>query len=314
ITTGSSSSGGSQGYVIAGNSNFDFTQTQAQPWILKIDIDGNVLWTNHVRYGNGDASHNNIIERLNTSGNYEYYTTGMASQGFWSGDQDILVFKFDDAGNALQEFTYNNPGFQYGVSAGLVENTAFDGLGIYGTDGSGFLSSIPGDLYMIKAYYDGSNSCNETVSPGNSQAWRTAHWPDAISIVGNMIDFPITEVFLGPIADFPYCSTPSIAGASNARTANQNQPVQEEIKLSVAPNPVSAETQALQLTTNYADQTQLQISIVSVEGREVERLSLTVAGGQQQTQLLPGTKLAEGVYLLKIQSEGKTETIRLVVQ
>jgi Secretion system C-terminal sorting domain len=314
ITTGSSTSGGSQGYVIAGNSDFDFTQSQAQPWILKIDIDGNVLWSNYVRFGNGDARHTNIIERLNTSGNYEYYTTGSASQGYLSGDQDILVFKFDDAGNALQEFNYNNPGFQYGVSAGLVENTAFDGLGIYGTDGSGFLSGIPGDLYMVKAYFDGSNACNESINPGTSVAWRTAHWPDAISITGSMIDFPINEVALGPIADFPYCSTPSIAGASNARSASQTEPTFEEIKLSVSPNPVTAKTQSIQLTSNYADETQLLISIVSIEGREVERFSQTVAGGQQQTLLALNTGIAAGVYLLKITGNGKTETIRLVIQ
>lgn len=314
ITTGYSSVAGSvQGYVIAGNKR-EIATPETYPWIFKIDLNGNITWSRELVHGNGYSLVNDIVQRLNTSGQYEFYLTGNAEHGYVSTDQDIVVFKCDQNGFGLQEFTYENPGLQQGVCAGIVRNTSTDGLGIYGTDVSGNLSLIPGDLYMIKAYFNGSNACLESIYTPTNLIRVPLVWTAPASVIGTMTSSPMSVLFLGQLVEYPYCSTPFIPGASNARLAEPNQPQEAESHLSISPNPSNSETQTLLLTSAYADETQLLVNIVNIEGREVKRFTQTVASGQQQTQLLLGTNLTQGIYFVRIQAGEKTETIRFVVQ
>ncbi|MCU0433681.1 MAG: T9SS type A sorting domain-containing protein [Bacteroidia bacterium] len=313
ITTGSSSSGGAQGFVIAGNSDFQQNYPQPLPWLLKIDPDGNVLWTNELIYRNGSAGVTDVEERLNTSGTYEYYLSGNAAIGYTSGDQDFLGFKCDDAGNVLFEFTYNNPGFQNCVAVGLVQNTATDGLALYGSDVSAMLSGFPGDLFMVKAYFDGAVACNESIFPSGSNPWFTAHWVAGGLQTGAMISFPLTITNLGPFGDYPYCSAPFIAGASNAREAATQQNT-ADAPLALSPNPLNKDARAFQLQTEYSETTELLIEIHAADGRIVERITHQAAAGKQQQAIGLREALATGVYLVRVYDGASIQVHRLVVE
>jgi hypothetical protein len=313
ITTGSSTSGGAQGFVIAGNSDFMQTYAQPLPWLLKIDTDGNVLWTNELIYRNGDATVSDVEERLNTSGTYEYYLSGTAGTGYLSGDQDFLGLKCDDAGNLLFEFTYNNPGFQHTVAVGLVQNTPDDGLALYGSDGSAFLSGFPGDLFMVKAYFDGAVACNESIFPSASNNWYTAHWAVGGSMPGPLNSFPLTITNLGPFGDYPFCSTPSITGASNARQTVSQENTNAATQM-LSPNPLNKESKVFQLQTTYTESTQLLIEIYSAEGREVEKITHWTGAGKQQQTIRLREALASGVYLVRVYDGASMNVLRLVVE
>jgi hypothetical protein len=314
ITTGSSSSGGSQGFVIAGNSDFmQVYAPQTHPWLLKIDSDGNVLWSNELIFKNGDSRISDVEERLNTNANYEYYVAGMADIGYTFGDADFLGFKCDDAGNALFEYTYNNPGNQHSIAVGLVQNTTTDGMALYGSDGSAMLSGFPGDLYMVKAYYDGSIACNETIIPSVSISGFTTHWADGGSITGSLNSFPLSIVNLGPFGDYPFCSVPSITGASNARVATADNIPTNDLT-AIYPNPLSKDARAFQLNTAYSEATQLLVEIYTPDGRVLEKTALWVSAGKQQNEIGLREKLASGVYLIRVYDGVTMNVMRLVVE
>ncbi|MGL5889909.1 MAG: hypothetical protein ACRC3B_08485, partial [Bacteroidia bacterium] len=82
ITTGFSSNNTTQGFVISGNRHSAPNSTDSYPWIFKIDVNGNILWANELVHGNGFSRIYDIIERQNTSGQFEYYLTGNAAAGY----------------------------------------------------------------------------------------------------------------------------------------------------------------------------------------------------------------------------------------
>ncbi|MGL5888546.1 MAG: T9SS type A sorting domain-containing protein, partial [Bacteroidia bacterium] len=314
ITTGSSTSGGSQGFVICGNSNFGLSGWPNEALLFKVDDNGNALWTNWLRFGNGATEINDVVERLNTSNQYEYYVTGTAKNGYNTGTSDILVFKCDDNGSAVAEFTIDDALSQEGICAGLVENTADDGLAIYGRENSAQYSGFGGDMRMVKTYFNGVLGCNEIISSFvENHMYMTANGA-SYGTAGSLSSNSYSVNLLGPIAEFPICSASSVAGGSNAREASSNLSVQSATSLSLFPNPSAAGANTIQLTTSYEKSELLKIELYSADGRLIETFSKSVTEGNNMFTLNLQQELVSGAYLIRVQDSEKTEMLRLIVQ
>ncbi|MGL5888343.1 MAG: hypothetical protein ACRC3B_00580, partial [Bacteroidia bacterium] len=272
LTTGSSTSGGALGFVVCGNSNFGLNNASLETMLFKVDNDGNRLWINRVRYGNGAAEVSDVAERLNTTGNYEYFLTGQAAIGYASSDADILVFKCDDAGNGIEEYTIDDALGQDGISIGLVDNTATDGLAIYGRELSAQYTGFGGDFRMAKMYYNGALNCNENVKTPISDRKYLSVTSSSYNDMDVLSQQSYSVTPVGPYIMVTLCSSTSISWGNNTREANQGSDIIPGF--SVSPNPVSSATNHLQLSTHLEQATEIQVEILAVDGRLIEAVQL----------------------------------------
>lgn len=311
ITWGQDGSGGSKGFVICGNTD-EYTGSDWQPWIFKVDPAGTLLWSHILPYSTGYHTEvHDVVERINTNQKFEYYLVGTTKVGNVAGDVDVVVYKTDESGMGIGEFTYGGQGDQLGIALGLVQGTADDGLGIYGREYGGFITGGRPDFYVIKTYYDGATACNDKINSANTVRAHTGQYYDQISRVDILKDFNVRVRHIRRLVEFPYCSAASIPGASNARESGLQ--VAAGQAAFVAPNPV-AEGQAIVLFSEYAETQTIQLRLMSMEGRVLSEQSLVVMGGAQQTDLRFDAELAAGMYLLQVQAKEGVEVLRLIVE
>lgn len=311
ITSATSFSGGSDGYMICGN-NDALIAGDLAPWVFKVDPVGNLLFTNNLPY---NLMHNteiyDIVERKNWSGKYEYFATGYTKLGFVGNDVDLVVYKIDDNCLGIGEFTYGNWGDQIGIALGLVEGTNEDGLGVYGRENGGFISGGLPEFYALKTYFDGNNNCGEKLNP--AQNWTPPTWQywDQVSQPDIIKDFPLRLDYLRKLGQFFWCNTPFIPWASNARTSAAPTAISGEAF--VAPNPVALGSEVM-LNTDYAKEQSVHLSLLNMEGKVLDTQVLSVGAGKQQTSLSFEHELAAGMYLLQVRAGEQLDVLRLVVE
>lgn len=93
-------------------------------------------------------------------------------------------------------------------------------------------------------------------------------------------------------------------------------PKREEPLLSgvlvVTPNPVSGNIRFL-LKGLEADNEQLQVTVIDLQGREAYRSRITSSKAPAQHELLTGGRLKKGVYILQVQGKNFRKTTRVVI-
>ncbi|MCU0432699.1 MAG: T9SS type A sorting domain-containing protein [Bacteroidia bacterium] len=306
-------------HVICGNSDFGISSSNLHPWLFQINDMGVVIWSKELLYSaaGSNATVNDIIARVNTLGQHEYYLTGLVDFGYTFGNGDPVVFKCDNTGNAVTEFNYPMPGTstqnQWGVSLGIETSPGIEGLAVYCNDGAGFLTGAAGDMYMVKSYFNGVNGCGEVLTTFSSNTASTNNFDDNVLTIAPLNLTNISAIPLGPSSDTPNCNASSIGGGSNIRIAGNNG-TNESGNATLATNPVSSSSQMLLLNTNYTEEKQIMTSIINVEGREIQSFTQTIPDGEQQTRLTLNQPLPAGIYLIRIQHGKATETLKLVVE
>ena len=307
IDIANSPSGGSNGFIIGGTAaGNDF-------WLTKVDPTGGTIWSyvydNSVLPGNNDIC-NDVKERLNTLGNYEYYACGTTSN--ISGSSDILVIKTDDLGNGILngEFTYNSGGVDEGFALDQYNGTGADGLSIFGISFNGGIGQA--DEYLIKAYFDGKSGCNQSFSTPMAQLGPGLYNETTLDYFDNFLQNSLTST-QSSVSDFNLCYRIRIPGGSNARVAPTEPKGDKEAK--VSPNPIAQGTQYANVEVDIEQPTTAQVSVYDMLGRTYYAQTFTLVKGKNNLVLdMSNINMAQGMYTVKIQGENLNKNIMLLVK
>jgi hypothetical protein len=311
--------GNGPGFVMAGTSNF---QGGDDCWAIKIDPLGNVNFSRLMDYNPSDKNYgNDIIERINTAGTFEYYVGGYVNNGRF-GKNDDVVFKLDAAGLPVTsgQFTFGGPGNEQCMQLDQYNNIPpmpgqdFDGLSVYGnTDGGSWPVPPVGapDFYLVKSYFNGLTKCNwDTVSfdsipgPGRFETWQSR-------VRNRLVPGPLFIQF-SPMQDWEICWAPQIFGGSNARLAQTEQQLSQP---GYFPNPVSRDNAIINVTFGNAAVTgDADIELWNAIGQLVWTKKTSLTNGQTQMQVDLGNELSGGMYHLIVRQNGNVNNYRIVVQ
>ncbi|MGL5891189.1 MAG: T9SS type A sorting domain-containing protein [Bacteroidia bacterium] len=296
------------GFILCGTSNQ--ASANNRMWVFKVNTTCNTVLANRfITYSVTTSSFtgSDIITRLNTSSQFEFYASGTAGTG-QLGQNDMVVIKLSLALGILGEYTYGTAV----TSESNAEIAAHsDGLGVYGNIRISQLAANA-DMYVAKAYYNGITACNSQINPGSisNVALTTTTTP-----VQDVKDLAFPGVILtqnSNVTIFNYCNSAAVVGGSNARVAQQEET--SDVNAGVYPNPVSLSNPILNLNLNSATDQQIEIRITDMLGREVLNQKPIITEGQSlQTLQLPAD-IRPGVYLIMLNGEGIYETRRFVVE
>lgn len=132
----------SDGYFVICGTTTSFSGTY-DPYAMKIDQNGNIIWNNLYRWWNEDYG-TNIIQTDDGG----FLLTGY-SNSFSFGGYDVIALKLDQSGIRMWYRVYGGAENDYGTSV----TTSPDGGYMLG--GYTFSYGVQGDAYIIKTYGDG---------------------------------------------------------------------------------------------------------------------------------------------------------------
>jgi len=312
--------GGSKGFVMGG-SGFNPASGTMDAWALKTNTQGNTVhWSTYHDYSPGgvnDDFGNDIIERFNTLGQYEYYLGGSTNNGVFGG-QDAVVFKLDFKGNAFggtDQFTYGGPGDD---EARQLDQLNFagpnnDGLSVYANTANSFPLMGQNDFYLVKAYFNGVTTCQYDLQPYPS-------YPGPIGVTGYRLRIPskiggagMSIYNYGHMGDWEICFSTMEPAGDNTRHAAT---VENDIAApGYFPNPVSHSNAVV--TVNFgkaAVEGEAEIELWNSLGQRCWSKKANVADGQTQMDVQLGNELSGGMYHLIVKQNGTVNNYRIVVQ
>lgn len=308
VSLATGAGGGTNGFFITGNTNVNGDWDAVA---FKTTPDGSgAAWINIIDYSTGgDNFGTDVIQRLNTSNQWTYYLSGTVTAGS-QGGSDMVVFYLDDNGLAQREFTYGTTNSERSVEissfSGLL---AGDGITVYGNMPT---SSDAGQEYYVKAYYNGVSGCNEGFAIPNTNAYPLSRVQSTISRTGSVSSVNLLMPILAPVPTITQlCFNLTIAGGSNARTAEQTE---HAVSSELYPNPVSVSSPLINLNLNSATEQQIEIRITDMLGREVLNQQIVIAEGESLQQLQLPSGLSSGIYNLSISGNGVSENHRFVME
>jgi hypothetical protein len=298
------SGNGSQGYVLGGYTD----SYPALPWMLKIGINGNVIWSTVIEPSGdpGAPAVTDVIERP-VGSTYEYYGAVRSNAA------GMTVVKLDDNGTPVatnNEFIFNAASTLIGASSNLdFENTGSHiALTAYGTaDGIN-----GGDLYMVRSYFNGKTGCNETNTlVSNYYAGPNTVITPWISSTGslsacNMFQLAVATVTPGPTV---ICSSTVVAGGSNSGVTLTNE-INENNFIYVYPNPARDK---LFLSYSLKSSSTVRISIYNQQGGccQTVKDGYLEKGDHHEEINLDDLNYTPGIYLLRLTDGDKSYTCKI---
>jgi len=319
-TTNNLNSLNSGEFIVGGYTYAQNSIPGSTAWVLKLNAAGNISWSKVLTPSMGtNQGVIDIVERLNTFNNYEYYALLNSSVG-------MQVLKLNDQGNPFpvsspnalfNEFVYDLPALNASkaTSISYMNSQAFSvdvGIQVFGTASNftGFSSS-----YVVSAYFNGETNCFRTL--GNIQGLQTGPQTGAgmpaskFGSLSSCSNFQILAFFPGGSINYP-CSGLVPAG-SNQRgiPSGVNQQLEEEESFKVFPNPVSDKTQV-----NYScsDNSKISIDVYSALGQLVWHVqpAAELAGNYRQEVDFSSLDIAGGVYFVNTTVDGKTHKQKVI--
>ncbi len=301
------------GFIIGGYT----APSSASPydsWMLLVDATGNVVWSNTYDYsqmpGTDDRCYD-VIERLNTSGKYEYYGAGTAYQGIF-GSSDALVIKVDVNGNGVGEYSYGDANFQNCYKIDQMNGTAADGISLFGAGDFSLAPISPSDLFLIKAYFNGETTCHFSASTPNPVGGAGMFATTSPAVITDFADNTMTLNY-GKISDKQQCFRRKLTAGSNASIA-PNEPKGDKQAI-ISPNPMlQGATQAVvELSTETA--TTVSVNIYDMLGRNYYSGEHALVKGSNQLPIdISNTNMATGMYTVKISNATISKNILLMVK
>lgn len=287
-------------FIIGGNAN---NGGVTEVWTVLTDQLGNMGgWsTYHASSSGNSISCQEVIERQNTSGAYEYYTVGTINQS--GTDDDVVVLKIDNTGN-----TVANGEFWYGTSSEIERGLSIVASNTGGFNVSGNYISGSGDeeQLQVNAYFSGETGCNYTISTPTSTAAGslTDH---SFNDFGSPLDDNFA-VSVSSLTNNQICYATSVFGGSNARSAFTG-PV---LQFSIANNGRIAEgNNAIEVFTENPLQPDWQVQLMDVLGREIKTVCQAHTGNHLS---ISAGHLPRGLYYLNISSGGQRQAKTLLIR
>jgi hypothetical protein len=141
-------------------------------WIIKFDVNGNLVWDKTVG-GEGFDMPNCV-----TVSNYQGYLVGGFTFSFGNGERDFWLFKVDDSGNVIWSCTVGRSAFEEAYAALEVAENEFVMAGWTNSIGQGHY-----DFYVAK------------ISVENDGGWRSAYNFMASALILSAIVIVMLVVF-----------------------------------------------------------------------------------------------------------------------
>jgi len=308
------------GFVIGGYTEKPGSPTQSNPWVIKLDPNGNITWTSLLVPTLGiNKGVIDIVQRYNTFGNYEYYALLNSNVG-------MQVLKLDDQGNPFpnsspnalhNEFAYDLPSLipSKATSISYVNSpalTADVGIQIFGT-----ASNYPGvsSSYAVSAYFNGETNCYRTLS----NIYKSTQGPGAMTEVtagkfGSLSacsNFQILAFFPGGAINYPCFGLMSSGSNQRAMPTGINQQDELNENFSVSPNPVS--DKAL-INYSISDNSVVNIDVYDLLGQHIISFhpEESLAGTYQQELDFNSLNVKSGVYFVSTTVDGKLHKQKIV--
>lgn len=301
------SGGGQSGFIISGTC---MVNGRMYTVATKVDPSGStVLWTNYYVHTSGDYSiWTDVVERMNTSGNWEYYISANLVSGLFGGG-DVTVYKIDDNGICQDEFTYGTANVEQALEISKFDQTSADGISVYGS----LFNGSQWDALLIKAYFNGVSGCNENLNRSDTYKYDWRVIQEDIKLDGHVCGNQLILHALGWIPDAPICPVqPSVPGGSNARVIEQTTAT--VTSANIYPNPVSASKPMLNVILNASSAGEVRFTLTDMLGREVAVQTSIAAAGEAQYSLVLPSDLPAGIYNVRISGNGLAHSERLVIE
>lgn len=265
--------------IISGHSEIPGGPTPTSAMWIKIDTNGDVIWSNHYESDFGSSP-----QSFNHTSDGGYIFAG-SSQAPSSGNQnDLLVVKLDTDGEQEWAKTYEGNSFINGSS---IQQTSDGG---YIVTGNRTLAGSSADLYALKLDDEGLVEW-DLILGGNSLDYgldvkQTLDGGYIIS--GTNSDTGSEDIYLVKIkGEAPV----SISG-----------PEQNEIKIRLSPNPTIG-----QINIQFSDVDNATVELYNLAGILVDRLT-----NQNRHALFNMTELPPGQYWVKVSSEEGVSVLPVV--
>lgn len=317
IDVANSTIGGRVGFIIGGNCDASGSQDY---WVIKTGPRGRTLsfgggptlWSFLYDYNGGSGNRDDctdIIERLNTFGNYEYYVAGTTDNGN-IGNTDLVVVKIDDIGNPVAngQFTYGSSSNDFGSYLDQYNGTGNDGLSVFGAYDNGGNY----DAYHVKAYFNGQSGCNEkldnTSNTGGPDVLTNYSTTSYSNIIGTIIAASPSTA-----SDINLCFNTTITGGDNSFMTPPTNGNKEAIM--VSPNPMQEGNSFANLAVETTSGTAADVTIYDMLGRVYYKQNHTLATGNNNVPLdLTKANMAAGIYTITIQGANISRTVLLQVK
>ncbi len=309
VTVASGLGGGGNGFAIAGH---NYAYGSRQPMVMKVDqTGGGVRWANNYKYTGGNESYAaDIIQRQNTSGQWTFYLSTTPDFGLFGG-RDMVAVLIDDLGVAQVEWTYGTAADEYAAEISSFTGTPSDGITVFGNINYAVGPDF-GDVYYVKAYYNGVTACNVTRDAPPTDTYSLSRVSRPFFATGNVGGSTLLLNVQLPASVTQICFAVTIAGGNNARTAETQE--SNAVSSTLYPNPVSLSAPVLSLNLNSATEQQIEIRITDMLGREVLNQQISIAEGQSVQQIQLPSGLSAGVYSMSISGNNVSENHRFIIE
>ena len=310
----------SDGFVIGGYAHKLNGVIGLTTWVLKLDPVGNFIWSKIIEPTMGsNVGVIDILERLNTFNNYEYYALLNSSVG-------LQVLKLADDGrpfpisspNSLHnEFVYDLPSLipAKATSLSYVNNQvpgADVGIQAFGTSSnfSGFSNS-----YAVSAYFNGETNCYRTLGVINNHdkgGRNSRHIPtNKYGSYSTCSNFQIQAFFPGGSINYPCQGLMSTGSNQRTLPAGVNIKADEEENFSVFPNPI---TDKAQVNYSVSDNSEVNIYIYSLLGEKILHLKpeLKLAGNYTEEINFSALDLKNGIYFVTTVVDGTAHKQKII--
>ncbi|HTN44790.1 MAG TPA: T9SS type A sorting domain-containing protein [Flavipsychrobacter sp.] len=300
---------GGTGFIIAGNTQ-SFPGLVSKPWVTKTDQNNNMVWSNiyesPILGDNVVAS--DIIGRLNTSGDYEYYVTGQKGQ--W-GVRDILSIKMDADGTVVPQGMG-----AYGILGDDSYATSIDfknagpgvGLSFYGQHTDMGASPNPSSYaHLRKTYFNGvsafGSGCLHLFDDGITAARSVSINPVPAARVGGYVLQDVYFQSRQNNTDNALCFETAIPEGSNARVAAANNEVARQFEIS--PNPA---TDILNFDLGHdADWANARLIVTNVQGQINMSYPVEANHGSINVSDLPA-----GLYFVEFKNKEASKVVKFI--
>jgi len=135
------------GYIVAGNT-FSFGANDSKAWILKVDLNGNLIWDKMIGGPLYDMPTSIIVSA------YGGYVIGGWTTSYGSGERDFWIFQLDGNGNLQWSRTVRQNGYTEAYSAIELGQNEYLMAGWSNAVGKGVLY----DYYLIKINVNASQT------------------------------------------------------------------------------------------------------------------------------------------------------------
>lgn len=319
------------GFIIGGYQH-PLSSGEPSAWILKLDQTLGVIWSNGIYTSTGiNKGYVDIVERLNTAGQYEFYGLLESSAGMQvtklnhqgAPFTSPLTLNFNGFTLPKNEFIYEVPTLTPSKATSLSYVNSFVnggpdvGLQVFGN--SYFTPGLVG-TYQVNSYFNGETNCYRTLTtlPGYKEA---AFEKNSLAVRMHDLftechNFMVQAIFISSPLTL-LCGGPSING-SNLRPMRSDAASEEALtreentSLQVFPNPASEKTN-LRFYVN--ENSQAQVDVFDMVGRLVysHQVQCPANGGELTEEINFGQLgLPEGMYVLALTANGSLTQQKLV--